>query len=353
MILQLGGILTGVFESLKAPLLSFGAEVGRRALDVGTQFAAGAVNRELNRAERRALEDNTKAQLRAAANAIAPVAAPGQTAQFSSGPATGTAYIPPTLFPPSPSPINQQFGVNPGLLTDQVFTRRELMGAPGVQPSLVLPTPPLQAQPAFFGALARPLLQGGLALARRLAPQFSLRTPTGRRMLGLGAAAVAAETAATAAISGIVSPGVATAPGRRTFRDPIIQETGSPLRLGGVMPEQMLAPTPTGLPSMGRYQREPNGCMVQWYFFDGQQQIPIDRDTAKEKIKRDAIYRLDVFKGKFIKLKSRRMNPMNVRAFFRAGRRVDAGERICRKMFSEKRRQKTGTIRRKTRKRKK
>ncbi len=80
--------------------------------------------------------------------------------------------------------------------------------------------------------------------------------------------------------------------------------------------------------------------------------LPLDRSQA-ECVKRDCIYRLDVFKGKFMKMKSRRMNPMNVTAFFRSGRRVDAGERICRKMFSEKRKQKTGTIRRKSRSRKK
>jgi len=79
---------------------------------------------------------------------------------------------------------------------------------------------------------------------------------------------------------------------------------------------------------------------------------PIDRAQA-DCVRKECIYRLDVFKGKFVKMGSRRMNPMNVRAFFRAGRRVDAGERICRKMFSEKRKQKTGTVRRKSRSRKK
>jgi len=112
------------------------------------------------------------------------------------------------------------------------------------------------------------------------------------------------------------------------------------------MANGVLAPTPTGLPGVGRFQKEPNGFQVQWYFFNGQQMEPIDRGQA-ECVKRECIFRLDVFRGKFIKLKSRRINPMNVRAFFRAGRRVDAGERICRKMFSEHRKTKTGTVRRK------
>ena len=106
---------------------------------------------------------------------------------------------------------------------------------------------------------------------------------------------------------------------------------------------------PTGLPARGNFQREPNGCFVQWFFWDGNmgtQPQPIDRGQASC-LKRDCIFRLNVFTGKFVKLKGRRMNPMNVRAFFRAGRRVDAGERICRKMFSEHRKTKTGTVRRK------
>lgn len=114
-----------------------------------------------------------------------------------------------------------------------------------------------------------------------------------------------------------------------------------------------LAPPATGLPSVGRFQKEPNGFQVQWYFWDGTgSPQPIDRSQA-DCFRKDCIFRLDVFRGKFIKMGSRRMNPMNVRAFFRAGRRVDAGERICRKMFSEKRKQKTGTVRRKSRARKK
>jgi len=118
------------------------------------------------------------------------------------------------------------------------------------------------------------------------------------------------------------------------------------------MPASVVAPPATGLPGVGRFQKEANGIRVQWYFFDGNEMVAIDRGQS-ECVKRDCIYRLDVFRGKFIKMGSRRMNPMNVRAFFRAGRRVDAGERICRKMFSEKRKQKTGTVRRKSKSKKK
>ena len=109
---------------------------------------------------------------------------------------------------------------------------------------------------------------------------------------------------------------------------------------------------PTGLPGVGRFQKDAMG-QVQWFFFDGTTMEPIDRALARKCVKKNCLFRFDVFRNRFVQVPQRRMNPMNVRAFFRAGRRVDAAERICRKMFTEKRRQKTGTIRRKTRRKKK
>ena len=121
------------------------------------------------------------------------------------------------------------------------------------------------------------------------------------------------------------------------------------------MPPEMLvgpATVPAGLPGVGRFQKNAMG-QVQWFFFDGNSMQPIDRAQAAKCVKKSCIFRFDVFKNRFVQLGQRRMNPMNVRAFFRAGRRVDAAERICRKMFSEKRKQKSGTVRRKTRPKKK
>ncbi len=112
---------------------------------------------------------------------------------------------------------------------------------------------------------------------------------------------------------------------------------------------------PTGLPGVGMFQREANGCQVQWFFWNGDMSSapqPVDRGAAAM-VKREFIFRLNVFTGRFVRLKGRRMNPMNVRAFFRAGRRVDAGRRICRQMFSEHRKDKKGTVRRKSRGKKK
>lgn len=163
-------------------------------------------------------------------------------------------------------------------------------------------------------------------------------------MAGVVGGAVAAETALGVA-GQFAFPETAFAPGS-TGGFPL---TGDPLRIGGPAVPGVSTAIPTGLPRTGNFQREPNGCFVQWYFWDGNmgtQPQPIDRGQASC-LKRDCIFRLNVFTGKFVKLKGRRMNPMNVRAFFRAGRRVDAGERICRKMFSEHRKTKTGTVRRK------
>ena len=172
-------------------------------------------------------------------------------------------------------------------------------------------------------------------------------------MLGVAGAGVAAEAAAATIIGGIVSPSVAEAPTRNgAFPFDFV----GPLPQGATRmpPETMPGVTgvPTGLPRVGRFQREPNGIMVQWFFFDGAQMLPIDRAQSKC-FQKDCIFRFDVFRNRFVKLGRRRMNPMNVRAFFRAGRRVDAAERICRKMFTEKRRQKSGTVRRKSRRKKK
>ncbi len=194
-----------------------------------------------------------------------------------------------------------------------------------------------------------PLVEGGVGGAinfiRGAARAFDPRTFVGRRMIALEAANVAGTAALTLGAKALFDP-------EPVGQDQVFGTRGGPtLQIGAEMPQRQVAPTPTGLPSRGVYQKEPNGFQVQWYAMVGTQLQPITRGQA-ECLKRDCIYRLNVFTGDFQKLKSRRINPMNVRAFFRAGRRVDAGERICRKMFSEHRKKKTGAIRRKSRKKK-
>lgn len=346
MILQLGSILTSVFGG--APGASFGSILGGAisrgvgalapiALGVGEQFASGLINRELTRSSRNDFEDAIKAQLRAAANAVSPTAAPGQTAVYSGGPATGSAFDPATLLPPSIQPPQRILQTNPnffgGMSAAQFQTTRR---PPDVFESERL---------VFPGGLPPTNVSLGSALGGIGRFMRSFGTTGSRAMQGVTAGAVALETGAMVA-GQLAFPSIAgEGNGTRFGRFPT---EGNPLSIGGSMPGIATA-IPTGLPRTGNFQREPNGFQVQWFFWDGnmgQQPMPIDRGQA-ECLKRDCIFRLNVFTGKFVKLKGRRMNPMNVRAFFRAGRRVDAGERICRKMFSEHRKTKTGTVRRK------
>ncbi len=362
MIMQLGTLLSSVFGGAPgASLTSVLGGVASRAvsalapvvINAGQQFATGLINRELNRSSRNDFEDAIKAQLRAATNAVSPTAAIGQTAVYSGGPATGTAFAPATLLPPSIQPPQRILQTNPAFFggrDPQQFdvSRRppdQFVGA-RVDLGRSVPITNVGLGSEIIKALGR---FGGRAAGRvsRTATAFDPRTPIGRRMLGVAAGGAAVQTGAGVALD-FAFPDTAFAPGTNGF-----PTTGAPLRIGGDMP--VMTQVPTGLPATGNFQREANGCFVQWFFWDGDMGTnpqPIDRGQAAC-LKRDCIYRLNVFTGKFVKLKGRRMNPMNVRAFFRAGRRVDAGERICRKMFSEHRKTRTGTIRRKRSRKKK
>ncbi len=341
MLCQIGVALSNLFGGIASRIVPSIAQAGLR---VGNEFVTGLVNRELNRDAANAAQDQIKAQLRAAANAISPTVAPGQTAVFSGGPPTGSAFRPPTLIPPSIQPPQRVLQIDPGLVNPVVSNSF----ANSRRPPPVFTPSEIQdlTTPAFFGAAA---VRGLGAIGSGLSRLGGFGRGLPRAMAGVTAGAVALETGAAVATD-FLFPSIAEAPGRGGISG--FPTTGPPLRIGDSMANGVIAPTPTGLPAMGRFQKEPNGFRVQWYFFNGTGMEPIDRGQA-ECVKRDCIFRLDVFRGKFIKLKSRRINPMNVRAFFRAGRRVDAGERICRKMFSEKRKQKTGTIRRKSSHRKK
>lgn len=57
--------------------------------------------------------------------------------------------------------------------------------------------------------------------------------------------------------------------------------------------------------------------------------------------------------GSFVRKRPRRMNPLNIGAFKRAERRVKSLERICRSVFTEARKAKTGSVRRKSPRKKK
>ncbi len=352
MICQIGLALSNLFQQGVNTLLNVAVPA---AVQAGGQFVGGLVQRELNRSSRNDLEDAIKSQIRAATNAVSPTAAIGQTAVYSGGPATGSAFAPATLLPPSIQPPNRILQTNPDFFGGQQARSFATTRRP---PDVFLS----DSQPVFPGTTnvglgsavltgirkAGEVLRGGGMRLGRTAQQFDPRTPLGRQMIGVGAGAIAAETALSFGADAIFNPS-------QVGEFSGIASSGDPLRItGGAMPGVSTG-IPTGLPRTGNFQREPNGFQVQWYFWDGNmgtQPQPIDRGQAAC-LKRDCLYRLNVFTSKFIKLKGRRMNPMNVRAFFRAGRRVDAGERICRKMFSEHRKTKTGTVRRKRSRKKK
>lgn len=364
MILQLGSLFSGLITGIGAAGANIFSQAGglvttalqagaQGALQVGTQYVGGLVNRELNRAARNDSNDALKAALRAAANAVAPTVAPGQGPVYSGGQATGSAFMPATLIAPSLEPPQRVLRTDPNHFSQtqgQAFQMERRPPDVFVGEDLPFQRVGLASGAAAAGSA---VLRGfsrfreavGPTMARR-ARQFDPRTPLGRQMLGTAAAATALE-------AGLITAAIGS---REVGEFSGIATEGDPLRVTEIMPGHRtgVAPvgTPTGLPGRGVYQKEANGCIVQWYFFNGRAMEAISRQQA-ECVKKDCIYRLNVFLGDFQKLKSRRMNPMNVTAFFRSGRRVDAGERICRKMFSEHRKTKTGTVRRKRTKKKK
>ncbi len=353
MILQLGALFSSVLGG--APGASLGSVLGSVvsrgaaflapiAIQAGAEFTTGLINRELNRSSKNDFEAAIKARLRAAANAVSPTAAPGQGPVYSGGPATGSAFDPATLLPPSIQPPQRILQTDPnffGAMSADSFrtTRRP----PDAFVAEDFPFPGVSN--AGLGSA----FLSGLQRLRGLGPTMRSRAPGVAAEVGV-MALDAVRGGATGVFSG--SRGGATG----VFNGGAVNlGRGIPLQINGGPMAMDVTTVPTGLPRTGNFQREANGCFVQWYFWDGDmgtQPQPIERSQAAC-LKRDCIYRLNVFTSKFVKLKGRRMNPMNVRAFFRAGRRVDSGERICRKMFSEHRKTKTGTVRRKRSRKKK
>jgi len=81
--------------------------------------------------------------------------------------------------------------------------------------------------------------------------------------------------------------------------------------------------------------------------------ITLERAIQFPDIDKTCKYRFNRMKGVFQKVKARRLNPMNFKALGRARTRTSAALRICRTMFTEHRRSKSGTVRPKARRRKK
>lgn len=284
----------GFLSTLGSTLSSFATEtLVPTVLQGGTDILTGLARRELSRDARRAQEDALKAQVRQAINAISPVVAIGQGPEFSGGSATGTPFIPPTILPPATVPANQQLKVNPNLFR---------------------PSPSGSPVATSTGNVVRVGGLGRVPVPGTLGPD-----------MGFGQQIIE------------IPPG---------FFEPSANGGTTP------MPTQQM----NGV--FRRFTRNREGTGSQLFVPNenpqGPNMVPLEQARAFG-IDPDGLprFRFDQVKGKFTKMKRRRMNPCNMRAFFRAGRRVDAMERIARKLFSERRREKTSPIRRKRRTRKK
>lgn len=110
-----------------------------------------------------------------------------------------------------------------------------------------------------------------------------------------------------------------------------------------------------GAPGESRFAVNPNTGKAQLFVpgRPGEGMIFLEQAIQFPDIDTSCKFRFNRMKGVFQKIKARRMNPLNFKALGRARTRTSAALRICRTMFTEARRQKTGTVRPKARKRKK
>lgn len=319
MILQLGALFTAGVSGLSnlfggaaataAPsvLSQIGTGLGQfatqtllpLATDVGGKLLTGLAQQELTRDIRRAQNDAIKAGVQAATQAASPVVAPGQGPVFSGGTATGSPMFPSTIFPPSTVPVGQQLQVNPNLFTPV---------------------------PTRFANLTQGI-QSSAEAARQSGP-LNRAVPSSLPL------------------------------GQAPFRSPLDLDLFS---FASARPPESASPPPQG-PSMGttmhRYTRNRDGTGSQLFVpntnTQGANMLPIEQaQGAGMDITGLPRFRFDAIKRIFTKLKRRRMNPCNTRAFFRAGRRVDSMERIARNLFSEKKKSRNAAVKRKSKVRKK
>lgn len=282
------------------------------ATQFGGNLLSGLAQAELARGQTRAVKDAIKSAARIQANAASPVVSPQQGPVFSGGAPTGQAVMPPTVFPPSTLPIPQQLEINPNFL---------LPGPP--QP---VPVSDSRGRPIRFGGLGA----GASGVTQSHLPGSRPPTPTLAGTFPLDPFA---------------------------FRQPV-QQMVQAVQGGATMPTG--APTsvgPGGVLGFHRYAQKPDGTGSQIFVCNdraaGPGMVTIEQAPALGiPVEGATRYRFDIQKQRFVKLKRRRMNPTNTRAFFRAGRRIDAMERIARNLFSEKRKAKNATVKRKTRRKK-
>ena len=286
MILQLGGLFSGLFTGLGGVLTeavgSFGKELVPAAVDIGKSLLA----RELTRTERRREKDAMKAQARELSNLLGQGPAVPQTAPVPTG---GRVFQPPFLIPnvippSSAPPVLQTVGA-----PQRTIGRIESRIARG-----------LGALPPRVGPFAGPLTLGP-------------------------------------AIESVLPPGA-------TPFQTLFPQGVAPMFRGRAMPNG------NGLmPRVGRplFQRSPTGG-VQHFVIDTRSGSLVPIELAGDPTGRTR-FRFDVTTQNFIKIKPRRMNPLNFKAYGRARRRTQALLNICRTAFTEARREKTGRVRPKRR----
>lgn len=288
--------------SLTAGLQTLGGQIITQGLDLGKQYVSGLIQKELNRDAVNAIQNTIKNELRAAANVVSPTVAPGQTAVFSGGPAVGSAFQPSTVLPPSISPPSQILQINPEFSLSTPRAARPVTTSAGqvvkgIQPLTLFGQPMAQSLSPFM--FQDPATGGGPAFGTRIMEPLTMAN-------GNGALALAGPQL----------------PVRHRYTRNMMN-TGSQVFVPSTRPG--IAPNMVPIEQAPALGVPTNGCR----------------------------YRFDLLKGEFVKIRQRRLNPSNMRAFFRAGRRIDSMERICRKLFSERRREKTAVVKRKRRARRK
>ncbi len=307
MILQLGALFSGIGNFLKIGLEAalptlkpLAGQVLGGVADIGRQLLQRELARPLQRARRSAI----KGQLREQSNLAGQTPAiPSTTAVATGGRVFRSPLLVTNVIPPGPTP-------------------------PVIRPA------GLRAGPA--DRIASRVLKGLGTRAGAIAGRFA--GPAGLAISAI--TTTKRQSAMQATFPGGVDP---------MFRFP--RRAGA----NGGNGTMAVGVDALGLGAIrqGRiWERTPDGCNVQHYVCDTDTgSIAPIQDVANSKGRER--FRLDVVSQKFIKLTPRRMNPLNFRAAARARSRSAALLRICKTMFTEHRREKTGAVRPKNKKKKK
>ena len=271
-----------LFSGLGGFLTSAIGTLAERVLPQAVNLGQSLLERELFRGERRKQKAVLKAQVREQSNLL------GQ------GPA-----VPST----SPVPTGGRTFQPVGLISNIV--------PPGISGLSIRPAG-LRAGPV--DRLASRALRG------------MGRFPAAARLLGPigGAAALPGATAPLPNLFGQVFP---QGPSRLFFPPSGRQLNGAPSMANGN--------------GVSVFQRNARGGVQHFVLGASGCLEPIETATEIN----GARFRLDLSDQMFKKIKPRRINPLNFKALGRARRRTGAALRVCRTMFTEARREKTGRIR--------